>query len=113
MARQMLGHHFLSDAGWREKIARTIHVSPHGMEGHARAKEADYCWIEIGAGHGEMTEYLVRSGAPVYAVELDPPLVERLKRLAEKHPNLTIVPGDVLGLDFPALSAGRRIRLYG
>jgi len=113
MARQKLGQHFLSDAGWREKIARAIHVSPHGMESHGRTADAEYCWIEIGAGHGEMTVHLVRTGAPVYAVELDQPLVERLKHLAEKHPNLTIVPGDVLGLDFPALSAGRRIRLYG
>lgn len=113
MARQKLGQHFLSDAGWREKIARAIHVSAHGMEGHSRTAGADYCWIEIGAGHGEMTEHLVRTGAPVYAVELDPPLIERLKRLAEKHSNLTIVPGDALALDLPALAAGRRIRLYG
>ena len=60
-----------------------------------------------------MTEHLVRSGTPVYAVEVDPPLLERLKRLAEKHPNLTIVPGDVLETDLHALAAGRRIRLYG
>src|SRR5579883_1914412 len=65
------------------------------------------------AGHGEMTEHLVRSGAPVYAVELDPSLVERLRRLAQKHPNLTIVPGDVLETNLRALAAGRRIRLYG
>jgi 16S rRNA (adenine1518-N6/adenine1519-N6)-dimethyltransferase len=60
-----------------------------------------------------MTEHLVRTGAPVHAVELDPPLVERLQRLAEKHSNLAVVPGDVLAVDLPALAAGRRIRLYG
>ncbi len=103
----------MSDAGWREKIARAIRVSAHGMEAPARGEAADYCWIEIGAGHGEMTELLVRSGVQVYAVELDPPLVERLQRLAARHPNLTIVPGDVLETDLPALAAGRRIRIYG
>jgi 16S rRNA (adenine1518-N6/adenine1519-N6)-dimethyltransferase len=113
MARQKLGQHFLSDAGWREKIARAIRVSTHGMESPATSAGQNYCWIEIGAGHGEMTEYLVRSGVPVYAVELDPPLIERLKRLSGKHPNLTVVPGDVLEIDLPALAAGRRIRLYG
>jgi len=60
-----------------------------------------------------MTEYLVRSGVPVYAVELDPSLIGQLKRLAEQHSNLTVVPGDVLELDLQSLAAGRRIRLYG
>jgi 16S rRNA (adenine1518-N6/adenine1519-N6)-dimethyltransferase len=113
MARQRLGQHFLSDAGWREKIARAIRVSPHGMEAPESGAQRDFCWIEVGAGHGEMTEHLVRSGAPVYAVELDVPLVARLRWLAEKHPNLTIVPGDVLEADLLELAAGRRIRLYG
>jgi 16S rRNA (adenine1518-N6/adenine1519-N6)-dimethyltransferase len=113
MTRQKLGQHFLSDAGWREQIARAIHVSPHGMETCSLPSVQDYCWIEIGAGHGEMTQHLVRSGAPVYAVELDPPLVERLKKLATRHPNLTVVSGDVLETDLRAISNGRRIHLYG
>jgi 16S rRNA (adenine1518-N6/adenine1519-N6)-dimethyltransferase len=113
MARQKLGQHFLNDAGWREKIARAIRVSAHGMESPSNSAAQNYCWIEIGAGHGEMTEYLVRSGVPVFAVELDPPLIKRLQHLAGKHPNLTVVPGDVLEIDLPSLAAGRRIRLYG
>jgi 16S rRNA (adenine1518-N6/adenine1519-N6)-dimethyltransferase len=113
MARQKLGQHFLSDAGWREKIARAIRVSSHGMETPANSAAQNYCWIEIGAGHGEMTEYLVRTGVPVYAVELDPPLIQRLQRLAGKHPNLTVVPGDVLETDLCSLAAGRRIHIYG
>ena len=113
MTRQKLGQHFLSDAGWREQIARAIHVSPHGMETGTTLCSQDYCWIEVGAGHGEMTQHLVRSGVPVYAVELDAPLVERLKKLAGKHPNLTVVPGDVLQADLRAISDGRRIHLCG
>jgi 16S rRNA (adenine1518-N6/adenine1519-N6)-dimethyltransferase len=113
VARQKLGQHFLGDAGWREKIARALRVSPHGMENPEAGQPTNYCWIEVGAGHGEMTEHLVRSGVPVFAVELDPPLIERLQRLADNHSNLTIVPGDVLQTDLRALAAGRRIRLYG
>ncbi len=113
MARQKLGQHFLGDAGWREKIARAIHVSPHGMEQASTGGDADHCWIEIGAGHGEMTEHLVRSCVPVYAVELDPRLIDGLQRLAGRYGNLTIVPGDVLEMDLRALAGGRRIRLYG
>ena len=113
MPRQRLGQHFLSDPGWREKIARAIRVPPRGMEALPSSAPRDYCWIEVGAGHGEMTQYLIRNGAPVYAVELDPPLVERLKRLAKEHSNLTIVPGDVLQADLRAIASGYRIRLYG
>jgi 16S rRNA (adenine1518-N6/adenine1519-N6)-dimethyltransferase len=111
MARQRLGQHFLHDAGWREQIARAIRVSRHSQPRAASSNE--YCWIEIGAGHGEMTEYLAATGAAVYAVELDPPLVAGLQRLTTKLPNLSIVPGDVLETDLAAIAQGRRIRLYG
>ena len=113
MARQRLGQHFLGDAGWREKIARAIGVSPHGMEGLPFSGTRDYCWIEVGAGHGEMTQHLIRSGAPVYAIELDPRLLEDLERLAREHSNLTILSGDVLQTDLRAIASARRIRLYG
>jgi 16S rRNA (adenine1518-N6/adenine1519-N6)-dimethyltransferase len=113
MARQRLGQHFLGDVGWREAIARAIRVSSHGIESTAPADTAEICWIEVGAGHGEMTEHLVQTGAPVYAIELDPLLTERLRALAKKHPNLTVVPGDVLETDLAAIAAGRRIKIYG
>ena len=113
MARQRLGQHFLSD-GWREQIARAIKLSRDLLPGSAVGTAASYCWIEIGAGHGEMTEYLAATGAPVYAVELDPPLIVRLQALsAGKFPNLTVVPGDVLQTDLAKTVAGRRIKLYG
>lgn len=112
MARQRLGQHFLGDAGWREEIARAIRVSRHSLTRPGESHE-NYCWIEIGAGHGEMTEYLAATGAPTYAVELDPPLVSKLQVLAKRYPNLTVVPGDVLKTDFEAIASGRRIKLYG
>ncbi len=113
MARQKLGQHFLADEGWRERIARDIGVSPFGLETPAAATPENYCWIEVGAGHGEMTEHLLRSGVPVYAVELDKLLIARLQRLAHKHPNLTVISDDVLETDLRVIAAGRRIRLYG
>jgi 16S rRNA (adenine1518-N6/adenine1519-N6)-dimethyltransferase len=113
MARQRLGQHFLGDPGWREQIARAIRVSPHGMQPVPQIPPKEFCWLEIGAGHGEMTEHLLRSGAPVIAVELDPSLVASLQRLAHNHPNLTVAPGDVLEIDLASLAAGRRLRIYG
>src|SRR5579883_2304118 len=112
MARQKLGQHFLTDPGWREKIARAIGTSAHSIGG-ARPQSPTSCWIEIGAGHGEMTRTLAAAGDPVYSIELDPALVRRLEDLAAETPNLTIVPADVLNADFAAIAAGRRARIYG
>lgn len=113
MARQRLGQHFLADSGWREKIAREIRVSQQSIVPALASREANYCWIEIGAGHGEMTEHLAATGAPVYAIELDRSLADRLQTLKERFPNVKIVSGDVLETDLGALAAGRRIRIYG
>ena len=111
MARQRLGQHFLESVQWREETARAIRVSPHSTAPLPR--DDRHCWIEIGSGHGEMTEHLLSTGAPVYAIELDASLVAGLRRLTRKFPNLTVVPGDVLKSDLGAVASGRRIRLYG
>src|SRR5260370_32138096 len=55
MARQRLGQHFLTDLHWREEIARAIRVSPHSTVPLPR--DDQHCWIEIGSGHGEMTQH--------------------------------------------------------
>jgi 16S rRNA (adenine1518-N6/adenine1519-N6)-dimethyltransferase len=112
MARQRLGQHFLADVQWREQIARAIGVSPHGLGG-VRTSPSRSCWVEIGAGHGEMTEHLLSTGAPIYAIELDPPLIAGLQRLAKISANLTVVPCDILEADLAAIAAGRRIHVYG
>ena len=111
MARQRLGQHFLSDLNRREEIARAIRVSPHATVPLAR--DDQHCWIEIGAGHGEMTEHLVATGDPVYAIEYDKGLASGLARMAKNFPNLTVVPADVLETDLASVAGGRRIRVYG
>src|SRR6266852_5281074 len=111
MARQRLGQHFLQDLHWREEIARAIRVSPHSTA--PLPKDDQHCWIEIGSGHGEMTQHLLATGAPVHAIELDSSLIAGLRRLAQKFPNLSVVPGDVLKADIAAIASGRRMRIYG
>jgi 16S rRNA (adenine1518-N6/adenine1519-N6)-dimethyltransferase len=113
MARQRLGQHFLADLDWREQIARAIQVSAQSMAPSSAARDKSYCWIEIGAGHGEMTEHLAATGAPVHAIELDTSLARKLQHLTKQYPNLTVVPGDVLQADISAIAAGRRARIYG
>jgi 16S rRNA (adenine1518-N6/adenine1519-N6)-dimethyltransferase len=116
MARQRLGQHFLADSDWREQIARAIRVSAHSPEFSAsldRTSDKAHCWIEIGAGHGEMTEHLASTGAPVTAIEIDAALVRRLQRLTQQFPNLLVISSDVLKADIAEIAAGRRVRIYG
>jgi 16S rRNA (adenine1518-N6/adenine1519-N6)-dimethyltransferase len=117
MARQRLGQHFLADLDWREQIARAIHVSAQSLALSPAAHDASYhwpyCWIEVGAGHGEMTEHLAATGAPVHAIELDASLARKLQHLTQQFPNLSVVQGDVLQADISAMAAGRRARIYG
>jgi 16S rRNA (adenine1518-N6/adenine1519-N6)-dimethyltransferase len=104
MARQRMGQHFLGNPGWRERILETL---PLG---------ANETWIEIGAGHGEMTRLLVGSGRRVVAIEADVQLAEALRREGAARPadfpGVEIVTGDVLTLDLGKL-AGGRFRVYG
>jgi 16S rRNA (adenine1518-N6/adenine1519-N6)-dimethyltransferase len=113
MARQRLGQHFLADAGWREEIARAIRVSPQSIAPSPAGNSAEFCWIEIGAGHGEMTAQLASTGAPVHAIELDAHLAARLKKLARRFPNVEVVSADILKSDIAKIAAGKRVRIYG
>jgi 16S rRNA (adenine1518-N6/adenine1519-N6)-dimethyltransferase len=112
MTRQRLGQHFLSDVGWREAIARSI-----GIAGPLPVIRDDVaeprCWIEIGAGHGEMTRYLARTGKPVYAIELDPLLARRLQGLAAEFSNVSVLHSDALKTDLAEIAAGRPVCVYG
>jgi 16S rRNA (adenine1518-N6/adenine1519-N6)-dimethyltransferase len=111
MARQRLGQHFLADLHWRAEIARAIRVSPHSTVPLPRDDE--HCWIEIGSGHGEMTQHLLDTGAPVHAIELDAAFLPGLRHLAKQFPNLEVVPGDILEANIAAIASGRRVRIYG
>ena len=104
MAPQRLGQHFLKDEAWRARILRSLAARP------------DQVWLEIGAGHGEMTRELARQTRRVIAIELDAPLVAALERLAEEHPNIEVHSGDVLALDWNELGlrpGAERVRVYG
>lgn len=109
MSRRRLGQHFLADASWRARILQTLGVKP------------GQTWLEIGAGHGEMTRELARAGASVVAVELDAPLIESLRGLAAETPHVAVVPADILALEFAAVEAAagahfsstRKLRVYG
>jgi 16S rRNA (adenine1518-N6/adenine1519-N6)-dimethyltransferase len=104
MARQRMGQHFLGDAAWRQRILDTL---PRG---------SDDTWVEIGAGHGEMTRLLASRGRRLVAIEADrrlaDPLQKSLHADAPKKSFIEVVSGDVLALDLGKL-AGGKFRVYG
>jgi 16S rRNA (adenine1518-N6/adenine1519-N6)-dimethyltransferase len=104
MTRQRLGQHFLGNPAWQKRIFETL------------PQNADDVWIEIGAGHGEMTHLLAAQGRRVVAIERDPRLAEGLRQLMRESPEewrgAEVLAGDILALDLPRL-AGDKIRVYG
>jgi len=102
--RQKLGQHFLSDLRWRRKIAEKLQANPGDL------------WLEIGPGHGEMTENLVSSGPErIIAVETDHSLAAALRDNPNRPSTLEIIEGDILEVDFSRLwgKETREIRVYG
>lgn len=101
MARQRMGQHFLGDPGWQKKIFQTLPPA------------ADDVWIEIGAGHGELTGLLSSNARRVIAVEADARLAEGLReRAAQDWTNVEVVTGDILEQDLAKLTDGQ-FRVYG
>jgi 16S rRNA (adenine1518-N6/adenine1519-N6)-dimethyltransferase len=101
MSRQKLGQHFLADHSWRQQIRQTLAIRPGET------------WLEIGAGHGEMTDLLAADGAHVIAIETDPRLIPGLRTKAAACPAIEIIAADVLETDLRQIVAGRRVRVYG
>jgi len=100
MTRQKLGQHFLSNLEWRKRILAAL------------PKHACGVWVEIGAGHGEMTELLAGDARRVIAIETDAQLAGPLRERAREWPGVEVVQGDVLSLDIAKI-AGGRFRVYG
>jgi 16S rRNA (adenine1518-N6/adenine1519-N6)-dimethyltransferase len=98
--RRALGQHFLRDPG----IARAIVdlVAP---------TERDLV-VEIGPGEGALTVELARRGGRIIALEIDPGLIESLRR---RLPQVEVQHADARGWDYGGLTrpAGGRVLVVG
>ena len=99
-----MGQHFLGDPAWQQRILATLPCNPATT------------WIEIGAGHGEMTRLLAPKSRRVIAIEADPPLAENLQANVGANPDIwpgvEVVVGNVLDLNLGDLG-GDKFRVYG
>jgi 16S rRNA (adenine1518-N6/adenine1519-N6)-dimethyltransferase len=105
MVRQRMGQHFLVSPGWRKRVLESLPLH-----------DSSETWLEIGAGHGEMTQLLVSPNRRIIAIEADGRLAADLQARVRMHPakwaGVAVVSGDVLKVDPATLVAGR-FRVYG
>lgn len=86
-----LGQNFLIDRRIPEEIAAGAGITP------------ETCILEVGPGIGALSAQLCRRGKKVVAVELDPRLPEILQETMQGYENFSLIRGDILKLDLPAL----------
>ena len=99
-AKKALGQHFLPDLEIARKIADTIE-KPELPE---NAKIwGDLPVLEIGPGMGVLSQFLMKAGRMVKAVEIDAESVGYLNRV---FPDLEVVEGDFLKMDLRELFKG-------
>ena len=96
-ARKRFGQHFLTDPGIIDAIVRAVH--PAG----------DDVLVEIGPGHGAITQPLAERAGHLHIVELDRDLAARLRARYRGDARVTVHEADALQFDFGALGAGIRI----
>lgn len=98
MAGRKLGQHYLIQGRALERIAA------------AACPENEPLVVEIGPGRGALTHRLLTRAQRVVAIEIDPWLVEHLRREFSGEPRLEVIQGDVLATDLgqwgPAVVAG-------
>lgn len=90
---ERLGQHILIDSDWLEYIAGHADPSAHV--------------IEIGAGPGNLTERIAARASSVTAIELDPQYECILSDVSQQYPNVSVVFGDALSVDYEALRSDR------
>jgi 16S rRNA (adenine1518-N6/adenine1519-N6)-dimethyltransferase len=85
------GQHFLIDRNILNKVIRTAQVGK------------DDVVLEVGPGLGEMTLALAQQVKRVIAIEIDPKLVEILRRKLEGYSNVEVTKSDILEVNLNQL----------
>jgi len=86
-----LGQNFLIDVFFLEKLVKSASLT----------EESNI--FEIGAGTGNLTMELARTGAKVFALEKDKRLVELLQNKLKNYDNVKIIQGDIKKINLPEL----------
>ncbi len=90
--KKSLGQNFLTDQNIARKIVDSLDI------------QHDDVIIEIGAGTGGLTKFLLGKGVPVYAIEIDSRAVAVLKS-EFTDTRLNVIQSDILVFDLPKFAA--------
>ena len=86
--KKRFGQHFLTDRSILRRIVEFAHAGPDDLV------------VEIGPGAGSLTRELAATASRVVAIEIDRDLIPGLR--SQMPPNIEIVEGDALEVQFPA-----------
>ena len=86
-----LGQHFLVDSAAPMRIVEALGDISQGTV------------LEIGPGRGALTSLLAKRARRLIAVEIDRVLAAQLRMNFSQEPNVEIIEGDVLAIDFHTL----------
>ncbi len=90
-AKKSLGQNFLKDEAVLDRIIKAANLSKEDVV------------VEIGPGHGALTEKLAQVCGKVIAIEIDERLVEVLHTKLVDNQNIEIIAGDILKINLPEL----------
>jgi len=96
-AKKRLGQNFLVDNSVAARIVQALEPQPSESV------------VEIGSGQGALTEYLLREGCTVTAIEFDRDLIPILRAKFRQDKNITIIAGDFLKIDASKLPPKMKI----
>lgn len=102
--RPPLGQHFLADPRLRRRILDLLMPKPED------------CWLEIGAGHGEMTLELAPLCRALVGVERDRKLAAQLRERLAPLPGARVLEADILKVSLAALARElgcEKLHVYG
>jgi len=91
-----LGQHWLNDADSLNQIASNAEITSTDLV------------LEVGPGLGSLTEVLSSRAQEVWAIELDPDLINHLE-IKFKNTNVQVLPGDILKYNLNDIKAPYKI----
>ncbi len=93
MKKRPLGQNFLNDQNIAREIVRLAGIT------------SDDAVVEIGPGHGVLTQYLLETANPVTALEIDAKLCAELKNSFSDSENFRLIEADATKFDYSSLGA--------